>query len=119
MKLRKYSIYKVKHLDEGGELYMIYLGNNQFGLGQACSPSALIILKKELLKKKSFPDYESLWAKPKEFNSYPDKVEVLELVPLKSIKLGFGYTSAFMPATMPVAKPKKDYSKMRVLNHDS
>ena len=118
MILRKYSIYKVKHLVEGGELYMIYLGNNQFGLGQACSPSALIILKKELLKKKSFPDYESLWAKPKEFNSYPDTVDVLELVPLKSIKLGFGHTSAFMPAG-PVAKPKKDYSKMRVLNHDS
>ena len=114
MILRKYSIYKVKHLIEGGNLYMIYLGNNQFGLGKACSPSALVALKKELLKKKTFPDYESLWTKPKEFNSYPDKVEVLELVPLKSIKLGFGHASAFMPAM-----PKKDYSKMRVLNHDS
>lgn len=118
MKLRKYSIFKVKHLIEGGNCYMIYLGNNQFGLGRECSPSSLVALKKELLKKKTFPDYESHWVKPKEFNSYPDKVEVLELVPLKSIKLGFGHTSAFMPA-MPVAKPKKDYSKMRVLNHDS
>lgn len=118
MILRKYSIYKVKHLIEGGDLYMIYLGNNQFGLGKACSPSALVTLKKELLKKKTFPDYESLWTKPKEFNSFPDKVDVLECLPLKSIKLIPNQDWAFTTATV-VAKPKKDYSKMRVLNHDS
>lgn len=95
---------------------MIYLGNNQFGLGKECSTAALVALKKELLKKKTFPDYESLWVKPKEFNSYPDTVDVLECIPLKSIKLvtipEWGFSS-------PALKPKKDYSKMRVLNHDS
>lgn len=118
MVLRKYSIYKVKHLVEGGELYMIYLGNNQFGRGKGCLTESLSSLKRHILFKKNDPNYVSEWLVPKAFNQYPEKVEVLGLVPLKSIKLtaqtdfGFGL-SPYM------SKPKKDYSKMRILNRDA
>jgi hypothetical protein len=119
MVLRKYSIYKVKHLVEGGYLYMIYLGNNQFGLGKGCTTESLSSLKRHVLFKKNDPNYVSEWIVPKAFNQYPEKVEVLGLVPLKSIKLtaqtefNFGNTPSFS------LKPKKDYSKMRILNRDA
>lgn len=112
MKLRKNSIYKLKHLVEGGFLYAIYMGNNQFGLGCANHKSGLERLKRELQKAKGNPLYISSYLTPKVFNQTPECVEVLELVPLKSIKLTpqtnfpFSYNTAV----------KKDYSKMRILN---
>lgn len=116
MKLRKYSIYKVKHLVEGSFLYMIYLGNNQFSRGKECVKENASFFKREVLKAKSNPLYVSSWLIPREFNSFPDKVDVLECLPFKSIKLV--NNPEWMYATA-VAKPKKDYSKMRILNRDA
>lgn len=95
---------------------MVYLGNNQFGLGKSCTESALSNFKNDILKKKASPQYESLYLKPKAFNSYPNSVKVLGCVPLKSIKLVKNPEWMFETT---VAKPKKDYSKMRILNHDA
>jgi len=119
MVLRKYSIYKVEHLTEGGQLYMVYLGNNQFGLGKPCTESSLITLKHDIVKKKAYPQYDSLYLKPKAFNGYPDSVKVLGCVPLKSIKNKPQTTGFYFGSAPAMPKPKKDYSKMRVLNHDS
>lgn len=97
---------------------MIYLGNNQFSRGKQCTAEGLSSLKRHVLFKKNDPNYVSEWIVPKAFNQYPEKVEVLGLVPLKSIKLtaqtdfGFGLSSY-------ISKPKKDYSKMRILNRDA
>jgi hypothetical protein len=120
MQLRKYSIYKVEHLVEGGHFYMIYLGNNQFGLGKTCSTSALLSLKKDVLKKKANPAYDSLYTKTKSFNNYPQQVKVLGCVPLKSINVKLSFQDEWSVSySAAVAKPKKDYSKMRILNRDS
>lgn len=101
---------------------MIYLGNNQFGLGKSCTETALITLKNDIIKKKAYSQYDSLYLKPKGFNDYPQNVEVLGCVPLKNIKNKVHWsdnTTSTFGLSPYVSKPKKDYSKMRILNRDS
>ena len=103
---------------------MIYLGNNQFGRGKVCTAEALASLKRAVLFKKNDPIYVSDWLEPKAFNQYPNKVDVVEIIPLKSIKLTTQWSDGpAVPSTFGLSpyssKPKKDYSKMRILNRDA
>lgn len=97
---------------------MIYLGDNKFGLGQSCSLMNLMSLKKEIRKHKTNPLYVSHVLIPKEFNSI-DKVEVIGIVALKKIPTAPANMHLDAPSFAYAAKPKKDYSKMRILNRDS
>lgn len=98
---------------------MIYLGDNRFGLGKSCSLSNLMSLKKEIRNRKTNPLYVSHVLIPKEFNSYPDKVEVINIVALKKIPTAPANMHLDTPSFAYASKPKKDYSKMRILNRDS
>ena len=97
---------------------MVYLGDNKFGLGKDCSLSNLIALKKEIRKRKTNPLYISSFLMPKEFNSI-DKVEVIDIVALKNIPTAHPFLETPSFVTSYASKPKKDYSKMRILNRDS
>lgn len=97
---------------------MIYLGDNMFGLGKSCSLTNLMILKKEIRNRKTNPLYISHVLMPKEFNSI-DKVEIIDIVALKKIPTAPANMQLDTPSFAYVYKPKKDYSKMRILNRDS
>jgi hypothetical protein len=95
---------------------MIYLGNNKFGLGSIPDKSFLEVLKKHIIKVKTNPDFSSSYLKPKDFNTLDVNIEVLCCIPLKTIKYSNSVPNTFSYA--PISKPKKDYSKMRILNCD-
>lgn len=97
---------------------MIYLGYNKFGLGKSCSLSNLMFLKREIRKRKTNPLYVSTVLMPKEFNSLA-KVEVIDIVALKKIPTAPANMHLDAPSFAYASKPKKDYSKMRILNRDS
>lgn len=97
---------------------MIYLGNNLFGLGKSCSLLNLMSLKWELRKYKTNPLCVSPVLMPKEFNSI-DKVEVINIVALKKIPAAPASMYLDAPSFAYASKPKKDYSKMRILNRDA
>lgn len=97
---------------------MIYLGGNRFGLGKSCSLTNLMYLKREIRKHKTNPLYVSHELMPKDFNSI-DKVEVIDIVALKKIPTAPANMQLDAPSFAYASKPKKDYSKMRILNRDS
>lgn len=97
---------------------MIYLGDNKFGLGKSCCLSNLMYLKQEIRKRKTNPLYVSQGLIPKEFNSI-DKVEVIGIVLRATIPTAPANMQLDTPSFVYASKPKKDYSKMRILNRDA
>ena len=135
MKLKKYHIYKVKHLQENGnEYYMVYLGlypghkeyngqviTQQWSSGEQCTNTSLKRLRGRIFRFKNMTP-GSIPLNPQSVNN-EHSLEVLGEIPLSSIKMTsaelYGTTAIYYTngiQTSAYLKPKKDYTKMRVLN---
>lgn len=143
IKLKKYHLYKVFHKKEQAEYSMFYLGKSKtpltkdgveyyqlWGMGAGIGVGNLKMMRRAHYKyHKKVPSFDSdIHLTPYNRNN-EHTIDVLEEIPLSSIKMPLWelkgtpeniavgsanpYANSFKSAFV---KPKKDYSKMRVIN---